>query len=139
MVKAGFRNSEWIIHIPEQPVQIFSDRELLTTVLDTLLQNSLEAIGSQGTIVARLCTSQSHCEITIQDTGNGLSVENRQHAMDPFYSGRDAGRGIGLGLCKANHFAHALQGELSLNGQTNSGCIAKLILPIALNTSPNLS
>lgn len=135
-VQIGFRNPEWIVHVPEESVRIFSDRSLLTTILDILLENSLNAIGEQGTIVASLRVSQTHCEIAVQDTGNGLSVENRQHAMDPFYSGRDAGRGIGLGLCKANHFAHALLGELSLTGQPNAGCLGRLKLPLFFPTVP---
>lgn len=136
-IQIGNRNPDWIVEVPEESVQIFSDRNLFSTILDILLQNSLDAIGEQGTIAVRLCMSSSRCEITVQDTGSGLSVENRQHAMDPFYSGRDAGRGIGLGLCKANHFVHSLSGELSLTGQPNAGCLARLILPVSLPIAPS--
>lgn len=123
---------EWVVRTPSHPVQIYSDRDLVTTILDILIQNSLEAISLKGTIIASLNTSKLHCEFLIQDTGNGLSVENRQHAMDPFYSGRDAGRGIGLGLCKANHFAETLEGELTLEGQPHAGCAATFKLPFSI-------
>lgn len=135
-IQIGNRNPDWIVHVPEDAVQIFSDKILLSTIIDILLQNSLDAIGDQGTIVARFDAWPGHCEISIQDTGNGLSVENRQHAFDPFYSGRDAGRGIGIGLCKANHFAHALRGELSLTGQANAGCLARVRLPLVFPSLP---
>lgn len=130
-VQSGLHNVEWIVREPHDSILIYSDRELVVTILEILIQNSLEAISSQGTIIAGLSSSGTHSEFTIQDTGNGLSVETRRHAMDPFYSGRDAGRGIGLGLCKANHFAQCLGGELRLVGQTNAGCLAKLKLPIS--------
>jgi signal transduction histidine kinase len=130
-IQSGLYHVEWIIREPQEAIWIHSDRDLVVTILEILIQNSLEAIGSQGTIIASLSSRGDHCEITVQDTGNGLSVETRRHAMDPFYSGRDAGRGIGLGLCKANHFAECLGGELQLEGQTNAGCLAKLKLPIS--------
>jgi signal transduction histidine kinase len=130
-VQSGMHNVEWIVREPHESILIHSDRELVVTILEILIQNSLEAIGSQGTIIASVSCSEGHYEFTVQDTGNGLSVETRRHAMDPFYSGRDAGRGIGLGLCKANHFAECLGGELRLEGQSNAGCLAKLKLPIS--------
>jgi signal transduction histidine kinase len=131
-IQSGMYTVEWIIREPQESILIHSDRDLVVTILEILIQNSLEAIGSQGTIIASLSSSGAHCEFTVQDTGNGLSVDARRHAMNPFYSGRDAGRGIGLGLCKANHFAESLGGELRLEGQTNAGCLANLKLP----TSP---
>jgi len=122
---------EWHIEIPEQPPLLCSDRDLVATILDILIQNSLDALGGRGTIAVSLLSNGSHCEFKIQDTGHGLSVEARRHAMDPFYSGRDAGRGIGLGLCKANHFAQALDGQLSIAGPLNAGCLATLSLPLS--------
>ena len=38
--------------------------------------------------------------VTVTDNGRGLSETDRAHLFDPFYSGRDAGRGLGFGLCK---------------------------------------
>jgi signal transduction histidine kinase len=122
---------QWHIQIPEQPPLLYSDRDLVATILDILIQNSLDAVGSRGTIAVSLLCQGSHCEFKVQDTGHGLSVEARRHAMDPFYSGRDAGRGIGLGLCKANHFAQALDGQLSIASPLNAGCLATLSLPLS--------
>jgi C4-dicarboxylate-specific signal transduction histidine kinase len=39
--------------------------------------------------------------LTVEDNGSGLPVEVAEHAFDPFYSGRSAGRGRGLGLSTA--------------------------------------
>jgi signal transduction histidine kinase len=40
-------------------------------------------------------------EIIVTDDGPGLSEREREHLFDPFFSGREAGRGLGFGLCKA--------------------------------------
>ena len=38
--------------------------------------------------------------VEVTDNGAGIAEEVRQHMFDPFYSGREAGRGLGFGLSK---------------------------------------
>ena len=121
-------NIEWSIQTPDQ-LLIHSDPSLVHEILEIVIQNSLNAIGEQGTITADLRCDASQYVFLISDTGSGLSAESRRHALDPFYSGRDAGRGIGLGLCKANHFAHALGGKLTITSHPNAGCLVSFSLP----------
>ena len=49
---------------------------------------------------ARPDRASSRREIIIRDDGPGIAPEIRGHIFDPFYSGRPAGRGLGLGLSK---------------------------------------
>jgi signal transduction histidine kinase len=75
----------------------------------------LEAIGTAGTIwvtlrqqlaTASFLTDGDQAKhhgltvIEVVDDGPGLSEKARRHLFDPFYSGREAGRGLGFGLCK---------------------------------------
>jgi len=119
--------------LPTAPVQVLSDRALLHEVLDILYCNALEAIRQGGTLVVELNSSADSIEVSFIDSGIGLSIEARRHALDPFYSGREAGRGLGMGLCKANHFINALGGHLELNSQPQSGCRASAIIPLQLS------
>lgn len=91
------------------PVFATADPTQAKIVLSELVRNSLEAIESaNGTarseIVVRLerATSgvKSVAVVSVADNGPGLSHKDRAHLFDPFYSGRDAGRGLGFGLCK---------------------------------------
>lgn len=47
-------------------------------------------------------------EIGVEDDGPGLSSEARELLFAPYFSGRQAGRGLGVGLAKARRFADAL-------------------------------
>lgn len=51
-------------------------------------------------------------EIGVEDDGPGLSPEARRLLFAPYFSGRQAGRGLGVGLAKARRFADALGIEL---------------------------
>jgi two-component system, NtrC family, sensor kinase len=48
----------------------------------------------------------------VEDGGPGLTAEAAEHAFDPFYCGRSAGRGRGLGLPTAWQFVRQNGGEL---------------------------
>lgn len=89
------------------------DPTQLYVVLSELVRNSLDAVAeSSGTIelsmAAETIDSRAGAVVIVADNGRGLSEIDRAHLFDPFYSGRDAGRGLGFGLCKcwrivANH------------------------------------
>ena len=58
-------------------------------------------------------------EIGVEDDGPGLSVEARELLFAPYFSGRQAGRGLGVGLAKARRFAEALDVELTCFDSTS--------------------
>jgi hypothetical protein len=88
----------------EPEVRIWADETQLNVVVSSLLQNSLDALRNGGTItvstVNLLDTSGEWACLSIGDNGPGLSEIDRAHLFDPFYSGRQAGRGLGFGLSK---------------------------------------
>ena len=86
-------------------VPIWADRTQLCVVVSELLRNAIEASPDGGQItIETICeTTSDACtwaRLTIRDEGPGLSDESREHLFDPFYSGRQAGRGLGFGLSK---------------------------------------
>ena len=80
----------------------------------------------------------------VRDSGPGLSEVALRHCFDPYFSGREAGRGLGLGLSKALLIATAHGGTLTIAnrfsggaGRSDSsslrgGCEARLMVPSAL-------
>jgi signal transduction histidine kinase len=98
------------------PVAIWADAVHLSVVISSLVRNSLEAMAEGGRITIQCETvsgpacppsspanpseSIAFAKLTVTDNGPGLSPLDREHLFDPFYSGRQAGRGLGFGLCK---------------------------------------
>jgi signal transduction histidine kinase len=96
------------IHIQvsaDAEVPIFADPVQLRIVVSSLLRNSFEALCRGGTIVVEARSVEENGKsgacLSICDDGPGLSESDREHLFDPFYSGRQAGRGLGFGLSKA--------------------------------------
>lgn len=111
-----------------QEQEIRADATMLKEAIRALIRNAIDAIGCQGTIVLSLQCNPEHVVINVADSGPGLSEQARKHAFDPYFSGREAGRGLGLGLCRVYRIAKLHGGDVSL-GSGPAGCIATLTLP----------
>ncbi|QDV65454.1 sensor histidine kinase [Crateriforma conspicua] len=145
---------DWMDHADEQAIQIRSDlpsslppvkfdADMLRETLAALIQNAIEAIGRHGTVIVSTQVNGDRpndddpadhhrwIKIHVADSGPGLSPQARRHAFDPYFSGREAGRGLGLGLCRAYRIVQLHQGRIHLAGGA-AGCVATIQLPIAL-------
>jgi signal transduction histidine kinase len=113
----------------EKSVEITADPTQLMVALKALVQNSLEALGSGGHVEMELRASAADVEIFIRDDGPGIPAEVRPHVFEPFYSARQAGRGLGLGLCKAWRIITNHGGRISLESPPGPGALFSIILP----------
>jgi signal transduction histidine kinase len=70
----------------------------LNQVWTNLIDNAIDAMGSEGTL--RLCTraEQDHIVIEVIDSGHGMPPPVAERAFEPFYTTKAAGQGTGLGL-----------------------------------------
>ena len=74
-----------------------------------------------GTVPVSPGPTAREVKIIIRDDGPGLKPEERRHVFDPFYSARQAGRGIGLGLCKAWRIITNHGGRIEVSSQPDRG------------------
>jgi signal transduction histidine kinase len=107
----------------------------LAAALRAVCINSLEALGSGGSVEVGLrqapggATSGPSAEIVVRDTGLGIQPHVRRHLFDPFYSGRDAGRGLGFGLSKAWRIVTQHGGRIGVDSQPGNGATFTISLP----------
>ncbi len=109
-------------------IRICADREMLGEAIGSLIRNAIEAVGDHGTVQISCRQDENHVLIEVADSGPGLSELARQHAFDPFFSGREAGRGLGVGLCRVARIAELHHGNAAISGGP-AGCIAQITLP----------
>jgi signal transduction histidine kinase len=85
----------------------------LASAIECIVQNSLEATPENGSVqIAVEPGERGTIQFKISDTGRGITDDQRQHIFEPFYSGREAGRGLGMGLPKAWRIVQNHQGEI---------------------------
>ncbi len=106
-----------------------ADPVQLAVALHALCRNAVEAIGRDGRIEIGLDGNDQRVRIRISDTGPGVSPEHRAHLFDPFYSSRQAGRGMGLGLSKCWRIVAAHGGRIDVENQSGGGALFTIDLP----------
>lgn len=116
---------------------IVTNRADFNLSLLSLLANAIEAINKkgvldQGRIAIEGCDDGSFIYLKIIDNGIGMSQEVLSHAMDPFYTTKDVGEGVGLGLTTAyNCFVKMMKGSIQIESQPDQGTTVLVTLPIA--------
>jgi signal transduction histidine kinase len=107
-----------------------ADETQLVVALQALLRNAVEAFTAPGGIVQLQATTEGEriC-FTVRDNGPGFGAETERHLFDPFYSGREAGRGLGFGLCKARRIAQLHGGDVTATSTPGNGATFCLWLP----------
>ncbi len=102
-------------------LRIWADPEALRHVADILIRNALEATPSGGQITVGSLGDERQIRWLVKDTGRGLVAHEAAHLFDPFFCGRQAGRGLGLGLPRASRFAEKVGGEISWQSSVSGG------------------
>jgi len=119
------------------PVFIDGDETQLATALRALCVNALEALIAHGQVDVSVSTvdrapgdAQSWARIAVHDTGPGIPAHVRPHIFDPFFSGREAGRGLGFGLSKCWRVVTLHGGRVNVVSLERQGTTFTLDLPL---------
>ena len=108
--------------------KIIGDPVKLQEVFRNLLKNAAEACSAGDHIHLHMVSKGSGTiEITIKDTGCGMSAQQLSTAFDPFVTSKKQGSGLGLPICKQIVEAH--QGSIEILSATHAGTIVRVQLP----------
>ncbi|NLS92829.1 MAG: HAMP domain-containing histidine kinase [Planctomycetaceae bacterium] len=111
------------------PVEIEADRVQLAVVFHAVVRNALEAVGRDGVVEICVRRTPSGAEVSVADDGPGILPEERRHIFDPFYSARQAGRGLGFGLSKAWRIVTNHGGKILVESEPGEGAVFVVRLP----------
>ena len=104
------------------------NEDALSGALMNLIDNAEEACGGEGLVTIRITKQDSdNVKISIQDNGPGISPQVQQRILEPFYSTKVSGTGLGLAVVDSVVKAH--DGQLYCQSQPGKGTIFTLILP----------
>ena len=128
-----------------QNIQLVKDYdELLMTKVSTnklnqaflaIINNAVQAVHARGNevkgeIILRTTQLQRHIRIDVIDNGCGIPEETLTTIFNPFYTTRNVGEGIGLGLHMAKNVAESHGGALSVSSRVGMGTVFTVILPV---------
>jgi two-component system, sensor histidine kinase RegB len=98
--------------------------------LEALLKNALDASGRAEDVTLAVRAKDGAIEFVIADKGSGMSDETLRHAGEPFFTTKEVGKGMGLGIFLVRTLAERLKGRFTLESASGQGTRATLSLPV---------
>ncbi len=128
--EADEHGARMILEPAMKTFQIRADPTQLAVAVKAICINAMEAMGTGGTVQLIVEEEEGNLvEVIVRDTGPGIGHDTRRHLFDPFYSGREAGRGLGFGLSKAWRIIDQHDGEICVESRLGKGATFRLRLP----------
>lgn len=119
------------VDTPVQPLHARIDETQLRHALGNLLDNAIKFTPENGTITLGVRCDGDQIEVSVNDTGIGISDEDLPQIFNRFHRGRNAaaypGSGLGLAILKAIVEGH--HGQVSVQSSAGSGTRFALRLP----------
>jgi PAS domain S-box-containing protein len=119
--------SDFKTDINEIPI----DREQMQDVLLNILNNSIQAIHSEGYIKIKTNVENGKLKIIISDNGGGIKESDLHNIFKPFFSTKEYGKGTGLGLSFAERVIKEHRGTIKAESEYRKGTTFTILLPIS--------
>jgi two-component system, cell cycle sensor histidine kinase and response regulator CckA len=114
---------------PELPL-VLGEPSALDNALMNLCVNALDAMPDGGELTFRTRVSPTgQVEVTVADTGQGMSPAVRARAMEPFFTTKPVGKGTGLGLAGVYGTMKAHGGDVDILSEEGRGTQVRLHFP----------
>jgi two-component system sensor histidine kinase RegB len=106
-------------------------REAVAQAVRNLIHNGLDASGDDGRVRLEPTLLEAKLQISVLDSGQGMTDEVLGRASDPFFTTKEPGRGIGLGLFLTRNVISRLGGQLEIRSTPGHGTEAIVTIPLA--------
>jgi len=133
------RRIELDIRLEAARAHVLGDQARLGSALMNLAINARDAMPAGGSLTVRTrnvrgeegdLAGRDLVELTVTDTGEGMSADVRERIFEPFFSTKDVGRGTGLGMSVVYGAIRDLGGTIDVWSEPQAGTSFRILLPV---------
>jgi two-component system, NtrC family, sensor kinase len=123
---------------------VLGDATHLQALFLNLMTNALDAMPQGGTLTIqtaqvqdqRPAADQAWVEVTLSDTGIGITEESKKRIFDPFFTTKKIGEGTGLGLAICNQIIKDHAGKMEFESVVGKGSTFRVFIPVQKREEP---
>jgi len=132
ILKYGMTRSAIELHVdvPDDVPEVACSQSDLEQVFLNLLTNAREATPHQGRITITARAVDGSVEISIADTGCGIPAEHLPLVLEPFFTTKPHGNGLGLSICRT--VLWEVDGTLTIQSEPGSGTDVRVLVPVSV-------
>ena len=129
---ASRRNAEPRPHFvrPAQDIYVRASGDHLSSVVQHLLQNAIEATAEGGQVSVETMCEESEVRTTITDTGCGMDRDFIHNRLFKPFDTTKGKAGMGIGAYESRHLIGAMRGELLVDSEPGVGTRFTIVLPL---------
>ena len=124
----------------DRPAELQTDfvPDYVNKVVGNLLSNALKFTPKGGSITVSLKQESKHITLSVSDTGQGMSQEEQNHILEPFYTSKskENPHGTGVGLALVNEIVKATGGSIAWKSAPGAGTTFCISIPIQHRGKP---
>lgn len=119
-------------HIDEEVSEVWARTNSLQQVLLNLINNALDAVkeSEKKEIRVEVHREGDFIQVTVADSGCGLTPERLERIYDPFFTTKPVGQGTGLGLTISRSIVNSKGGVITCKSKLGEGTTFKILLPM---------
>lgn len=130
--QSSFQQIQVLTRLKPDLPRVFGDPSGLRQVCMNLLVNAHQAIQGPGLVeVETDQLDETQVSILIRDNGCGMSKEIQDRIWEPFFTTKEVGKGVGLGLALTYNIVKRHGGDIQLESRVDEGSTFKVLLPIS--------
>jgi len=112
----------------DENIIVLCDLTYTAKVITNILDNAYEAMKGKGNIKIHAFQSEQFCVIEIEDNGPGISNEDIEHIMKPFFSTKMSGSNMGLGLTYCYNVITMSGGDIHIQSELGKGTTVSIYI-----------
>ncbi len=125
--------------LAEDLPRIKTDPHKLEQIVVNFLSNARYAVqkqagqsgnGYQPWVAVRLFQNLANLVLEVEDNGIGMTPEEKERCLEPFFTTKEVGQGTGLGLSIAHGIAGELRVKLEIDSEPGRGALFRLLMPL---------
>jgi two-component system NtrC family sensor kinase len=137
--QAAFHNIKVTMNLDDQLPMVILDPSQIERVFLNLIINAADAMNGNGqmTLSTMLNYKKTCIEISVKDTGHGITEENMEKIFDPFFTTKETGHGVGLGLAISYGIVKDHNGNISVESEVGKGTTFTVSFPLTMVKNEN--
>jgi signal transduction histidine kinase len=123
------RGIEVVVEVEDRLPLVPGSQNDLEQLLLNLLTNARDAMPKGGRLSIAARWSDPNLQLVVEDTGIGIPAEHLSKVLEPFFSTKPQGNGLGLSICRS--IVWQMQGKLEINSTPDVGTCVTIFLPLS--------
>lgn len=109
---------------------VATDETVVYTALGNLILNAIDAMHEGGKLIIKTEVTGAKVQLSVADTGIGISAETMPYIFDPFFTTKSPDKGTGLGLTVVRESLESSGGSITASSKPGAGTVFTIHLPV---------